>query len=265
MSLSKSPRRASRKNRFPISLSHRLDHKLLGYAAAASAAGVGMMALVQTSQAEVVYTPTQQTIKVRGTLAIDLNNDGVTDFTFYNAFSSCNSQPPSKFAGGPPECSEHSREFLSLRPNGLNGVVGGSRWQSALPAGKKVGLGDNFGAFGLMAYCGTLFGPPPFSSGPWRNVKNLYLGLAFSIDGQTHYGWARVTVTVKPGTCKATVGLSGYAYETVPGKAIPTGKTLGTDEVSEAGRPEATLGALALGSAGLVAWRREEETDGRGI
>ena len=61
------------------------------------------------------------------------------------------------------------------------------------------------------------------------------------------------------------MGLSGYAYETVPGKAIPAGKTLGTDPLSDVERPEATLGALALGSAGLVAWRRDEETDGREI
>ena len=45
MSLSDLPSSAARANRLPTSLNHKLDHKLLGYAAAASAAGVGMLAL----------------------------------------------------------------------------------------------------------------------------------------------------------------------------------------------------------------------------
>jgi hypothetical protein len=39
MSQSQSPKSASRKNRLSISRGHKLDHTLLGYLAAASAAG----------------------------------------------------------------------------------------------------------------------------------------------------------------------------------------------------------------------------------
>lgn len=257
MSLSKSPGPTSHRNRFPISLNHRLDQKLLGYAAAASAAGVGMMALAQPSQAEIVYTPTRQTVPYRGTLALDLNNDGVTDFTFHNNVSSCG------FAPGAPECSEFTRQKVYVIPEELNGVAVGSRWAPALPADKNVGPGNKFGSYGSMAACNTLFGTPPSNSGPWHDVQNRYLGLAFSIDGQTHYGWARLSVFIKAGGCKTAAVLTGYAYETVPGKPIATGKTSGTDEVSETERPDATLGALALGSVGFEAWRRDEDADGR--
>jgi len=61
--------------------------------------------------------------------------------------------------------------------------------------------------------------------------------------------------------CKMIAVLTGYAYETVPHKAITAGKTSGTDEVGSEKRPDATLGALALGSAGFVAWRREEDAN----
>lgn len=90
-------------------------------------------------------------------------------------------------------------------------------------------------------------------------MRNRYLGLAFSIDGQTHYGWARVSVIDAKRQCRQTVVLISYAYETEPGKPILTGKTSGTDEAEAAETPQATLGALALGSAGLVAWGRDEE------
>jgi len=61
--------------------------------------------------------------------------------------------------------------------------------------------------------------------------------------------------------------LTGYAYETIPNKAIIAGKTNGPDDISieEPGAAltaptpgPATLGALALGARGLSIWRREE-------
>jgi hypothetical protein len=98
-----------------------------------------------------------------------------------------------------------------------------------------------------------------YVSGPWNGAKDLYLGLAFSIGGQPHYGWARLSVTVEGKRCDVLAVLTGYAYETVPGKAILTGRTSGTDVVSAVERPETTLGVLAQGSVGLVAWRRDED------
>ena len=66
---------------------------------------------------------------------------------------------------------------------------------------------------------------------------------------------------------KATVILSGYAYETIANKRIIAGDTKGP----EAGRMEgsnaalvnpvrkaASLGLLALGAPGLSIWRREK-------
>ncbi len=67
------------------------------------------------------------------------------------------------------------------------------------------------------------------------------------IQPQGNYGWAHLTVR-EPGdyTFKAT--LTGYAYETIPGKAIITGKTHGPDVITlEPG----SLGALAAGASRL--------------
>jgi hypothetical protein len=64
--------------------------------------------------------------------------------------------------------------------------------------------------------------------------------------------------------------LTGYAYETIPGKGIVAGQTEGMDD-RNIERPDAalttpvpdslqptTLGALAMGALGLSIWRRED-------
>jgi hypothetical protein len=94
--------------------------------------------------------------------------------------------------------------------------------------------------------------------GPWFNVTEpRYLGLSFLRNGRTHYGWARLTVQ---GPLYAK--LTGYAYETIPGKSIKAGQT--KEAADESGEEDfgpsasltspipnmpqpASLGMLALG------------------
>jgi hypothetical protein len=100
--------------------------------------------------------------------------------------------------------------------------------------------------------------------GTWPSGASRYLGLQFSVNGEAHFGWARLNVTCENLHVIAT--LTGYAYETVANKAIVAGETKGADEeagavledsVSEPAR-KATLGLLALGSQSLLIFRREE-------
>jgi hypothetical protein len=59
-------------------LSQRLNKPLLAYLATAGAAGVSMLAMTQSAEAKVVYTPTDRAITSGSHL--DLNNDGTADF-----------------------------------------------------------------------------------------------------------------------------------------------------------------------------------------
>src|SRR5579863_1553594 len=63
-------------------LSDSLQRHLNAYALAASAAGVGVLTLAQSSQAKIVYTPAHVTIGYGGvhTFSLDLNHDGIADF-----------------------------------------------------------------------------------------------------------------------------------------------------------------------------------------
>jgi hypothetical protein len=45
--------------------------------------------------------------------------------------------------------------------------------------------------------------------------------------------------------------LTGYAYETIPGKALRTGQKKSADQANNARAKQATLGRLAQGAVGL--------------
>jgi len=100
-----------------------------------------------------------------------------------------------------------------------------------------------------------------FYQGPWLNasgygkgVKNRYLGLKFLINGQAHYGWARLNLKLEGNAGKKiTTILTGYAYETIANKAIITGKTKGPDAIT---LQPATLGHLAAGASGIPSTSR---------
>jgi hypothetical protein len=51
------------------------------YTLAASAAGVSLLALVHPAEAKAVYTKVHQVIGPDGSYKLDLNHDGITDFT----------------------------------------------------------------------------------------------------------------------------------------------------------------------------------------
>jgi hypothetical protein len=99
--------------------------------------------------------------------------------------------------------------------------------------------------------------------GKWPNAQAPFLGLEFTAGGQKHFGWARLNFVNR------TPMLTGYAYETESGKAIRAGDTgpvadgrvpeiLSAPPTAATLRP-ATLGMLALGSAGLDIWRKEKD------
>ena len=226
-----------------------LQGRMTSYALAAGAAGVGALALVTPSEAEVVYTPTHLLLRTvngsdgAGAYKLDVNGDGVVDFELVN----------STFGHG-------GGALISPAVQG-NLVVGNGIYASALTAGASIGPSGPFAhrtraatsMAGWIDSSGSLF-----SNGPWKNSRNRYLGLKFLINGEVHFGWARLSIRYN------TMLLSGYAYETVANQPISAGKQSGGDAANIAPEHDGTqvntgaaLGNLALGSAGLVAWRRK--------
>jgi hypothetical protein len=221
----------------PAVFSESLHHLLNSYALAASAAGVGMLALASPAQAKIIYRPTHRVIGDYHTYNLDLNGDGKTDLTIKNEFHiNCST------GGG---CS--SLQALSVGMAGKNEVVYNTFGAAALTSGRWVDPKSPFHRGDeVMARVGS-----STSFGNWRNVTDRYLGLKFRIKGKTHYGWARLSVIVSHESrvrvafqSYITATLTGYAYETIPNKPIIAGKTKGPDVITV---QPGSVGTLAAG------------------
>ena len=225
-----------------------LHQHLHMYALAASAAGVSMLALAQPSEAEIIYKPADMNTP----FSLDLTGGGTVDF---------------KVA----DIGLGSSNFLWVTAAYKgNGVVGSGSSAFALSAGAQIGPSANFSSNALMAWgeaegTGRSFEWHCF--GRWKNVKKHYLGLRFMINGEVHYGWARISETCHKLSNNAH--LTGYAYETIPNQGIVAGQKKGAVEGESWTEPNqptppgmpvstpATLGMLAKGAPALSIWRRE--------
>lgn len=274
-----------RPRRTPAKLSEAVHQRLNMYALAASAAGVGALALVQPSEAKIVYTPAHVTLQDAKPFSLDLNHDGNIDFYLVQrrqflgrSHSASNLSVCHGLSSVLPYCG-----FLSssTAPNALNAVATVATHSifeaAALNAGAKIQRGRRFrNKKPILMGAGEFYHTSQGRSStqwiaPWVNggkgIKNHYLGLKFKINGKFHFGWARLTVTTSKNSLTAT--LTGYAYETIPGRAIVAGQTKGPQdksiEVLDAALaltapapPPTVLGLLALGTPGVSIWRREE-------
>jgi hypothetical protein len=236
-----------------------VHERLNMYALAAGAAGVGMLALTQPAEAKIVYTPAHVWIGLNHKIPLDLNHDGKADFVFYKTLHRT----------GQGQYSNWNLEVYPTRS--MNEILPYNRapqYASALFRGSRVGPNSPFSP-GLETIEGgfvLLSRGSGACIGVWDNVQNRYLGLQFIIKGKRHFGWARMNVNCSVSQHKVTALLTGYAYETIPNKAIITGKTKGPEDSSveapsasltKPTSDPATLGMLALGAPALSIWRRD--------
>jgi hypothetical protein len=254
----------------PRTIASRLSESLHGhlnmYALAAGAAGVGMLAVAQPSEARIVYTSVNVSIGPRGSYNLDFNGDGITDVTI------------DQFGF---EYHYVSHNALRARPGASDAAVGSATYDfdAALHRGAEIGSSRAFIGPGIMAASNySHVHGHRFYFGQWVNLADGYLGVKFIIKGKTHFGWARFQNSSARGTT-----LKGYAYETISGRPIKAGQTKGPDDdftsdpnfedpndpgpgafltapVPQTAQP-ATLGMLALGAQGMPLWRRKEEAE----
>lgn len=229
MSVPAGPNSTRRRQKSPIN--SRLDKSLAAYVAA----GVGILAMAAPAQAKVVYTQDDQQIKPDVGLSLDLNHDGIADFVFSNFYSSTSSTLALSIGPVSP-----ANEIFSTGSNRL------AVFAAVLPAGVEIGPN---GRFKKRRGEGMANGIDPNGTcqGPWVHAHNQYLGLKFVIEGQVHFGWARLNVNcVYPHAIQAV--LTGFAYETVANQPIISGETAGAEVSADRG----ALGTLALGTASVL-------------
>jgi hypothetical protein len=219
-----------------------LEKRIAAYAAV-GVAGACLLSASPDAEAKVVYTPAHVVIDQGTKFDLDVNHDGVVDFVFSNGGSTF-----IQLFGVIPQ--DHSNAVVD------EGFCISSNLQprnapAALPSGQEIGKQLNFRPYGQCMRSFFYYD----TQGHWQHVTNKYLGLAMRIDGEIHYGWARLSTS---GVLNFQAVLTGYAYETEPGKSIVAGDQ--GQGVQDAGSPTPasepvesglSLGALALGAARL--------------
>jgi len=147
---------------------------------------VSVLAAASPSHAEIIYQKMDVRIYNQGTYALDLNGDGTTDFTVMFDYGRLMESPASG--------------------DGAEGTP-----PTPLKGGQPIGPNQQFSTGTQTMY--------------WPKGQIRYLGLSFLINGETHYGWAKLQIfIIYFGPPKLELRLTGYAYETVPGMPINAGQ-----------------------------------------
>jgi hypothetical protein len=256
-------------------LSAGLEKNLSTYAVAAASAGVALLACAQPAEGKVVFTKANIVVPFNaGMIQFDINGDGQNDFGLSVRVTTGTCTFPQARVKRPDEhpplgCPFNDRlKVAPAQPSNeiwQAGTAYGTNCAADLVRGVPINRTRPFGPGTMAMYVdsGTSQG---HQFCPWDTVSNPtkpYLGVKFlDTSGQVHFGWVRVTVT---GFFQVTI--NGYAYETVPNKGLRAGYTTDADSNANLVKPTpglapealepVSLGRLAQGAAGLVAWRRE--------
>jgi hypothetical protein len=219
-------------------LAAQLTKRLLAYSGVA-----GAVAAVPAA-AEVIYTPVHRNVELN--YHLDLNNDGITDFLIHSSqLSSFGKLQVVPEVTGNRIAAVHAHCYFSTMA------------AAALASGAQINPDTP-----QLAQANCMAGEVEDSlNGPWLGEKNHYLGFSFVISGQKHFGWARLSMNnIGCYGCMATI--TGYAYETIPGKPIIAGDEGNSTETST---QPASLGALALGAPAFSFWRNQEAENANNV
>ena len=190
-----------------------LQNKLSRYTAAAAA-----VVAASGANAQIVYTdPTDLTVDddadANGFSAVplDLNNDLTVDFIV---------------AARDTTVTGSRYRFTVAAPYGTASAIAGETpsgydYALALTSGDMIDNMLNWiAATNTMAY--NVDSANPYNEN-WNGVTDKYLGLQFTVGGNTHYGWARLDVQA----IGDVFTLKDYAYNSTAAQGIEAGQTAG--------------------------------------
>ncbi len=198
---------------------HTLSEKIKRYSLVTSSA----LATAFAANAQVVYTDVNPDYTGYGSLygdafSVDLNNDGITDFTI-NARST-NSYDSDRYWDG---------SSIGIHSKSGNSVAVSSNLPQAMDSGADIGTNLDWDDANkqdlghLFRWWGRPF--PSSSSGSiyfgnFLDQSEKFLGVRFEFDGEQYYGWIRLSLN---GAYAYTV--HDFAYEATPNKSIVAGDT----------------------------------------
>jgi hypothetical protein len=212
-----------------------LESKLKKYAALAGT----VTAAVGSVSAQVNYTDLNPDVLVTGNLdsyLLDLNGDLTPDFSFVTldtAFGGTNtSYFPIPVTYNVNYAGAQMNNFPGNQWAGENVITGTGTSASSsfglanIPQGSSIGPGNSWDSSSTLVGLNINVSIPllgystNIQSGPMIGTTG-FIGLKFSVGGNTHYGWARVEVTPNG----EILSIKDYAYDGTPNTPIVAGET----------------------------------------
>jgi hypothetical protein len=222
---------------------NQFEKQLIAYSLAATAILIKPSLL----SADIIYTPTNVVLDSNGEI-FDINLDNTGPQEFRIAAHSSLRTTSNGLHRGVALAAWYASGFGTPSFRGTTAT-----WPNALNFGEEIKATPYYWAYRWGTSSWNLAvhvsggGTGWINGKPFLNTTNKYLGLSFLISGNKHYGWCQVNVNSNASITEIT----GYAYNDEPDDNIFAGQV-----VPEVG----SLAILALGAAGLSAWRKSRKT-----
>lgn len=186
------------------------------------------MLFAASAHAQIVYTDVDPDLTITQTPVgstvhdLDINNDGITDATLtatrtatYRAVFLGPSNGSEALVCCPQLLTKsiNNYSFIGSDPSGTGGYWSTAQLSRLRELYFATGGGGGWGGNPVPA--------PPI--GEWINATDRYLAIRFSVDGEWHYGWVRISVVSVSPSISFTI--RDYAYNSVPGAGIFAGET----------------------------------------
>ncbi|MFN0190351.1 MAG: T9SS type A sorting domain-containing protein [Bacteroidia bacterium] len=179
---------------------------------------VTAMMFSASANAQIVYTDVNPDVTINtngGVYALDLNNDGITDFniTYSTAI----------FVG-------QTNRYINITPLGTNKVGNGLsvHYPSALPLNTLIDSSSFYWSSNAnQSLISRIWFQTPHGQwvwqtrGNWNGASNKYVPLQLNLNSQKYYGWARLDAV----TNAVSFTVKDYAYNTIPNQLIRAGET----------------------------------------
>jgi len=156
-------------------------------------------------------------------------------------------------------CSFPGEALVAILGGSIAGYIPSCRYFQGDVSASNLDAGATIAQLPFSAKAGVLVAGATTSScggrpfrGAFRNDLEGFIGFRFDVGNGVQYGWARVSVRA-PST--AAFRVLDYAYAD-PGETIRAGQKT---ERHAGPVQEESLGALAFGAAGVLAWRRRRD------
>ena len=184
---------------------------------------VTAMLFSASTNAQIVYTDVNPDTTINtngGVYALDLNNDGITDFNItYNTTT----------------IPQGTNKYIRITPLGANKV--GNDLSYPYPSALSINTLIDSSSFSWLSNANQSlisriwFIPPPRGGSPlwqtrgnWNGASDKYVPLQLDVSSQKYYGWARLDAA----TNAMSFTVKDYAYNSIPNQSILAGEPIAT-------------------------------------